>query len=107
MAPVPVFSGSLHFVFQLTAGSIDVASARIADGCFLARAFQLSGPTLLRCNGAWLVRASFNFVDREKIDMAQESVAEIDKGCEVFLCVGDPFDEEIFEANATTGLFNV
>ena len=39
--------------------------------------------------------------------MAQESVAEIDKGCEVFFCVGDPFDEEIFEANATTGLFNV
>ena len=57
------FSGSLHFVFQLTTGSIDVASARIADGCFLARAFQLLNPTLLRCSGAWLVGASLNFVN--------------------------------------------
>ena len=103
----PYFPSSLHFIFQLTAGPVDVASARIADGCFLARAFQLSNPTLLRCGGAWLVGASFNFVNREKIDMTQESVAEIDKSCEIFLCVGDPFNEEILEANATTGFFDI
>ena len=33
---LPDFPGSLHFVFQLTAGSVNVASARIADGGFLA-----------------------------------------------------------------------
>lgn len=94
-------------VFELSAGAIDIGAARIAQRGLGALLLNRVEPAIDGFRFARLEYGSFDGVDGDEIDVAEEIRAELLQSFEVFVSVIHAVDHDVLEGNASIGLRNV
>ena len=100
--------GEIHsFLFELTAGCVDIVTARVANGGFNAMHGEPSLERLDFVDRRRLEKRAGSIVKLDEVDVAKCARAEVDKGIHLGGRVVDAIDHGELIARTTAGLFHV
>lgn len=100
--------GEMHsLLFELTAGCVDIVTARVANGGFNAMHGEPSLERLDFVDRRRLEKRAGSIVKLDEVDVAKCARAEVDKGIHLGGRVIDAIDHGELVARTTAGLFHV